>query len=86
MDLKGKFISTNSALNILNNQNKVWITWISSNKSLNEGIIGLVDNLEGYCSLYDTTGKFLGNLELNETNEFNQPLTFVDSDVSLMRS
>lgn len=65
-------------LNILNNQNKVWITWISNNKSLNEGIIGLVDNLEGYCSIYDESGVFLGNIELNETVNFKQPLTFLE--------
>jgi cytochrome c biogenesis protein len=65
-------------LNILNNQNKVWITWISNNKSLNEGIIGLVDNLEGYCSIYDESGIFLGNIELNETVNFKQPLTFLE--------
>jgi cytochrome c biogenesis protein len=65
-------------LNILNNQNKVWITWISNDKSLNEGIIGLVDNLEGYCSIYDEAGLFLGNIELNEVVNFNQPLTFLE--------
>ena len=65
-------------LNILNNQNKVWITWISNDKSLNEGIIGLVDNLEGYCSIYDESGLFLGNIELNEVVNFNQPLTFLE--------
>jgi cytochrome c biogenesis protein len=65
-------------LNILNNQNKVWITWISNDKSLNEGIIGLVDNLEGYCSIYDESGVFLGNIELNETVNFKQPLTFLE--------
>jgi cytochrome c biogenesis protein len=32
-------------VNILNNQNKVWLTWISNNKSLNEGIIAIIDNL-----------------------------------------
>jgi hypothetical protein len=37
-------------INILNNQNKVWLTWISNNKNLNEGIIAIIDNLEGYCS------------------------------------
>jgi cytochrome c biogenesis protein len=65
-------------LNILNNQSKVWITWISSDKSLNEGIIGLVDNLEGYCSIYNESGLFLGNIELNETVDFKQPLTFLE--------
>ena len=45
-------------LNILNNQNKIWLTWISKNKSLNEGILALSDNLEGYCSIYSETGDF----------------------------
>jgi cytochrome c biogenesis protein len=65
-------------INLLNNQNKVWLTWISSNKSLNEGIIAIVDNLEGYCSIYDETGKFLGNIELNETVNLKSPLTLVE--------
>ena len=64
--------------NLLNNQNKVWLTWISNDKSLNEGIIAIVDNLEGYCSIYDETGRFLGNIELNETVNFKSPLTLVE--------
>jgi hypothetical protein len=47
-----------------------------NNNSLNEGIIAIIDNLEGYCSIYNETGKFLGNIELNETVNFNQPITF----------
>jgi cytochrome c biogenesis protein len=65
-------------LNLLNNQNKVWLTWISNNRSLNEGIIALIDNLEGYCSIYNVSGTFLGNIELNETVNFKQPLTFLE--------
>jgi cytochrome c biogenesis protein len=65
-------------VNLLNNQSKVWLTWISNNKSLSEGIIAIVDNLEGYCSIYDGTGKFLGNIELNETVNFKSPLTLVE--------
>ena len=65
-------------INLLNNQNKVWLTWISNDKSLNEGIIAIVDNLEGYCSIYDETGTFLGNIELNETVNFKSPLTLVE--------
>lgn len=64
--------------NVLNNQNKVWLTWISSNKLLNEGIIALIDNLEGYCSIYNESGTFLGNIELNETVTFQQPLTLLE--------
>ena len=65
-------------VNILKNQNKVWLTWISNNKSLNEGIIAIIDNLEGYCSIYNETGKFLGNMELNETGNFQFPLTLLE--------
>ena len=65
-------------LNILNNQNKVWLTWISNTKSLNEGMIALIDNLEGYCSIYNETGTFLGNIELNETIDFKQPFTLLE--------
>lgn len=65
-------------LNIFGNQNKVWLTWISNNEILNEGIIIIMDNLEGYCSIYNSTGQFLGNLELNETINFKQPLTLLE--------
>jgi cytochrome c biogenesis protein len=61
-------------VNILNNQNKIWLTWIANNNSLNEGIIAIIDNLEGYCSIYNETGKFLGNIELNESNKVDQPI------------
>ena len=65
-------------INILNNQEKVWLTWISSDKILNNGIILIIDNLEGYCSLYNEMGQFLGNIELNETINFKQPLTLLE--------
>jgi cytochrome c biogenesis protein len=65
-------------LNIANNSNKIWLTWISINKSLNEGLIALIDNLEGYCSIYNESGAFLGNIELNETVNFQQPLLFLE--------
>ena len=65
-------------LNILNNQRKVWITWVANNNLLSKGIITLIDNLEGYCSIYDESGLFLGNIELHETVNFKQPLTFLE--------
>jgi len=65
-------------LNVLNNQNKIWLTWIANNKSLNEGIVALSDNLEGYCSIYSETGAFLGNMELNETVNFKEPFTLLE--------
>jgi cytochrome c biogenesis protein len=65
-------------LNTFNIPNKIWLTWISTNTSLNEGLIALIDNLEGYCSIYDESGAFLGNIELNETMNFQQRLTFLE--------
>ena len=63
-------------INIFGNQNKVWLTCISNLKLFPEEIIILIDNLEGYCSLYNKSGQFLENLELNETVNSNQPLIF----------
>jgi cytochrome c biogenesis protein len=61
-------------INVFPNQEKVWLTWISNNQFLQNGIIILVDNLEGYCSIYNNMGQFLGNLEINETLTFDKPI------------
>jgi cytochrome c biogenesis protein len=60
------------------NQNKIWLTWISNNSSLNEGIVTIIDNLEGYCSIYNENGQFIGNIELNETVNFKIPITLLE--------
>ena len=65
-------------INVFNNQSKVWLTWISNNSSLTEGIITIIDNLEGYCSVYNENGQFLGNIELNETINFKVPITLLE--------
>ena len=65
-------------VNIFGNQNKVWLTWISNTQFSNSGLIIVMDNLQGYCSLYNSTGQFLGNLELNETFSLTQPLTLLE--------
>ena len=65
-------------VNVLKNQSKVWLTWISNNSSLNDGIVAIIDNLEGYCSIYNETGQFLGNIELNETVNFKRPITLLE--------
>ncbi|BCD42086.1 c-type cytochrome biogenesis protein (chloroplast) [Chaetoceros tenuissimus] len=65
-------------INFGNAQNKVWITWIPKTAALDEGVILLVDNLQGYCSIYNEFGQFLGNLELNEEYQIDIPLTLVD--------
>jgi cytochrome c biogenesis protein len=79
-----RFQTTNNGImeypltNLFNNQNKFWLTWISNNKSLEEGIIGIINNLEGYCSIYNEKGQFLGNMELNESGKFNSPITLIE--------
>ena len=64
-------------VNILNNRNKVWLTWISNNQTQKDGMIVIIDNLEGYCSIYNQLGQFLGNTELHEKINFKQPLRLV---------
>ena len=65
-------------INIFGDQDKVWLTWITNNKTTNDGFIVIIDNLEGYSSIYNNRGQFLGNLELNETINLNQPLTLLE--------
>jgi len=60
------------------NQEKVWLTWVANNQISSYGIIVILDNLEGYCSIYNNVGQFLGNLELNETANFDQQITFLE--------
>ena len=59
-------------------QNKIWITWIPNNFDLKQGIIILIDNLQGYCSIYNELGQFLGNLEVNEQFNTNLPISLID--------
>ena len=65
-------------VNFGNSQNKIWITWIPQNINLNSGIILLIDNLQGYCSIYNEFGEFLGNLELNEQINSTFPISLID--------
>ena len=65
-------------INILKNQEKVWLTWISNNERFKDGVIVIIDNLEGYCSIYNELGQFLGNIELNETINFGQKITLLE--------
>ena len=65
-------------INIFGNQNKVWLTWISNPEKSEEGLISIISNLEGYCSIYNNLGQFLGNLEINESIKLLAPLTFFE--------
>nr|UZC30161.1 c-type cytochrome biogenesis protein [Entomoneis sp.] len=65
-------------LNFSKNQEKIWLTWISKDSSFLEGFILIIDNLEGYCSIYNEKGQFLGNIELHEMGNFTNSLTFLE--------
>ena len=65
-------------INLLNKKNKIWLTWISNDLTITKGIIAIIDNLEGYCSIYSENGLFLGNLELNEKIGKNQEIKLVE--------
>jgi cytochrome c biogenesis protein len=60
------------------NQNKVWLSWISNPNTLDKGIFIIIDNLEGYCSIYNELGQFLGNIELNEMVNLSQPIILLE--------
>jgi cytochrome c biogenesis protein len=65
-------------INILNTKNKIWLTWVSNDSNITQGIIAIIDNLEGYCSIYNDSGIFLGNLELNEKIINEKELTLME--------
>jgi len=65
-------------INTLDTKNKVWLTWISNSENLTDGVIAIIDNLQGYSSIYDNQGKFLGNLELNENFTENSDIQLVE--------
>ena len=84
-NLLGLRIQTNNSailqyplINLNPAQQKVWLTWIPTTTTLDSGIIVLIDNLQGYCSIYNELGQFLGNLELNEMFANNFPISLVD--------
>lgn len=55
-------------------QDKIWLTWVSVDKFKEQGVFLIIDNLEGYCSVYTQTGEFRGNIELNEKTKFVKPI------------
>ena len=63
---------------ILKDKDKVWLSWVPFNSDLNDGVTLLINNLQGYCSIYDKSGDFIGNLELNESIELNSFLSLID--------
>ena len=65
-------------VSILNDRDKIWLSWIPTSPDLKDGFTLLVNNLQGYCSIYNKFGNFIGNLELNETLQSNTFITLLD--------
>ena len=65
-------------INFIDDKNKIWISWVPANSTINKGFSLLIENLQGYCSIYNEFGLFIGNIELNESFNEISPLTFVD--------
>ena len=65
-------------INLSKNQEKVFLTWINTTERLNNGFTIIIDNLQGYCSIYNKIGKFIGNVELNENFKFENSLMLID--------
>lgn len=78
IQFKDKPIVEYPLVNSLTTKTKVWISWISSTNDLTNGVLVFIDNLQGYCSLYDIKGQFLGNLELNENFKINTEIKLIE--------
>lgn len=65
-------------VNIFKTQNKGWLTWISNTQNIQTGNIFIIENLEGYGSIYNSNGLFIGNLELNENKNFNNSFSLLE--------
>ena len=63
---------------VLKDRDKIWLSWIPADSNLNDGVTVLISNLQGYCSVYNKFGEFMGNIELNESLNLNPILTLVD--------
>jgi len=65
-------------INLTTNQEKIWLTWISNSQKLDDGFTILINNLQGYCSVYNKVGEFIGNIELNESLKTNNSIILMD--------
>jgi len=72
-------------VNSLNNNKKFWLAWIFNDNNFLTGTICIIDNLQGYCSLYSNEGSFLGNIELYEklNNQYQIKLVEILSSTGL---
>lgn len=71
-------VSQYQLINIGTDADKMWLSWVAKDNNLKTGFTVLINNLQGYCSFYNKSGLFLGNLELNETFKLNSSFTLID--------
>lgn len=78
--IKGKtqLLTQYPLTSILADKDKTWLSWVPIDSNLNEGVTVLINNLQGYCSIYNKFGEFVGNLELNESIQVSSFLTLID--------
>ena len=61
------------------NKEKVWISWLPFDNTFTKGVTVLINNLQGYVSIYNEKGEFVSNLELNDTLSINDhSFTLID--------
>jgi len=87
-NLVGLRLKKNNLLNyqyplvsLFDQADKFWISWLPLNNNflnLKEGFVILINSLQGYCSIYDQLGSFVGNIELNENSKINFPFSLID--------
>lgn len=65
-------------VSIFSDRDKIWLSWIPTTPDLKDGFTLLVNNLQGYGSIYNKFGNFIGNLELNETFQSKTFITLLD--------
>jgi cytochrome c biogenesis protein len=61
-----------------NPKTKVWVTWVPFTNDSSDGVVVLVNNLHGYISIYDKSGQFLNNLQVNENINLENPIGLID--------
>ena len=71
-------INQTSIIDINNDSNKIWFSWIPINLDLSNGFTILINSLQGYASIYNKSGSFLGNLELNEYIDLQPAINLID--------
>jgi cytochrome c biogenesis protein len=56
----------------------ILVKYFRFSQDFSDGFTILINNLQGYCSVYNKFGLFLGNLELNETFEKDFAFSILD--------